>query len=184
MKTLEFSSRINTALLATLLAPILVLSACTPVQNKNARIGVYDSRAIAVAWARTKSFNDWMGSLQADYQKAKEAGDQKKVSDLEAEAQERQQRLHLQAFSTAPVDYILVYIDASLPEIKQNAGVTMLVSKWDNETLANYPSAELVDVTLALVDAFHPSEAQRQSAIQIQESEPIPLEEAEQIKDW
>jgi hypothetical protein len=60
----------------------------------------------------------------------------------------------------------------------------MLVSKWDQETLAKYPSAELVDVTMMLVDAFQPNERQRQSAIEIQKHEPIPLEDAEKIKDW
>jgi hypothetical protein len=36
---------------------------------------------------------------------------------------------------------------------------------------------------MALVDAFSPSESQRKSAIAIQEQKPIPLEQAERIKD-
>jgi hypothetical protein len=174
----------RSVLLAMLLAATLALCACGTAQNAKVRIGVYDSRSIVVAWAGTQSFNQWMGSLQAELQEAKDAGDQKKVEELEVEAEARQQLMHMQAFSTAPVDDILAYIKESLPEIQQNAGVTMVVSKWDQETLAKYPSAELVDVTMALVDAFHPSEGQRKSAIGIQESEPIPLEEAEKIKDW
>ncbi len=125
-----------------------------------------------------------MGSLQAEWQKAEAAGDQKRLDELQAEAEARQQLMHKQAFSTAPVDNILEYIKDSLPEIEQEAGVSMLVSKWDKETLAKYPSAELVDVTMALVDAFAPNEGQRQSAIEIQKQEPIPLEDAEKIKDW
>jgi hypothetical protein len=50
--------------------------------------------------------------------------------------------------------------------------------------LAQYPSAEQIDVTLMLVDALHPNEEQRQTAITLQEHEPIPLEEAGKIKDW
>jgi hypothetical protein len=169
--------------LVMLLGPTLVLCACGTAQNETVRIGVYDSRAIAVAWAGTASFNEWMGSLQSEYQNAKAAGDQKRVEELEAEAEARQQLLHMQAFSTAPVDEILAHIEDSVPGIQQEAGVTLLVSKWDTETLANYPSAELVDVTMALVDALHPNEQQRKSAIGIQESEPVPLEEAEKIKD-
>lgn len=171
-------------LLAMLLVPGLVLCACGTAQSAKVRIGVYDSRAVAIAWVGTKPFNEWMGSLQAEWQKAKDAGDQKRVEELEVEAEARQQLMHMQAFSTAPVDDILAYIEDSLPEIKQNAGVTMLISKWDEESLAKYPSAELVDVTMMLVDAFQPSEGQRKSAIEIQESEPIPLEEAEKIQDW
>jgi hypothetical protein len=92
--------------------------------------------------------------------------------------------MHMQAFSTAPVDDILEHIKDSLPEIKQKAGVTTLVSKWDQEALARYPSAELVDVTMMLVDALHPNEQQRKHAIEIQKQAPIPLDEAEKIKDW
>jgi hypothetical protein len=171
-------------LLTMLLATALVLCACTQPQNTKVRIGTYDSRAIAIAWAGTKPFSDSWASLQSDYQKAKAAGDQKRVEELEAQAQARQQLQHLQAFSTASVDDILAHIEDSLPAIKQNAGVTMLASKWDEETLAKYPSAELVDVTMALVDAFHPSEVQRKTAVEIQKSEPVPPEEAEKIKDW
>ena len=59
----------------------------------------------------------------------------------------------------------------------------MLLSKWDKDGLARYKDAELVDVTMALVDAFSPGERQRKTVIEIQKHEPIPLEQAEQIKD-
>jgi hypothetical protein len=154
-----------------------------PEDVKN-RIGVYDSRAIAIAFAGTKPFNQWWGSLQSELEQAKAADNQKRVEELEAEAVARQQLMHMQAFSTAPVDDILEHIKDSLPEIKQKAGVTTLVSKWDQEALARYPSAELVDVTMMLVDALHPNEQQRKHAIEIQKQAPIPLDEAEKIKDW
>jgi hypothetical protein len=153
-------------------------------QSEAVRIGVYDSRAVAVGWANTAPFNAWWGSLQSEYQKAKAAGDQNRVEELEAEAEARQRLQHMQAFSTAPVDDILVYIGDSLPQIQQKAGVTILVSKWDSETLAKYPSVELVDVTMMLVDAFQPTEKQREYAIGIQSQEPIPLDQAEKIEDW
>jgi hypothetical protein len=171
-------------LLAVALATGLLLCGCGKAENAVDRIGVYDSRSIAVAWAGTEPYNNLMKSLQAEWQQAKAAGDQKKVEEVEAEAEAQQRLLHMQAFSTAPVDDILAHIEDSLAEIKKEAGVTMLVSKWDTETLAQYPSAEQIDVTMMLVDALHPNERQRQTAITIQESEPIPLDQAEQIKDW
>lgn len=153
-------------------------------ENEPVRIGVYDSRAIAVGWANTAPFNAWWGSLQSEYNQAKAAGHQKRVKELEEEAEARQRLQHMQAFSTAPVDDILVHIEDMLPQIQQEAGVVMLVSKWDSETLAKYPSAELVDVTMVLVDAFQPTEKQREYAIGIQTRDPIPLEDAEKIQDW
>jgi hypothetical protein len=121
--------------------------------------------------------------MQADYEKAKANGDQKRIDALKAEGAAGQKRLHMQGFSTAPVDDLLETIKDRLPAMEKKAGVEKLVSKWDKKTLAQYKSAELVDVTLLLVDAFEPNEQQRKMAIEIQKHEPIPLEQAEKIKD-
>lgn len=95
----------------------------------------------------------------------------------------RQRHLHMQGFSTAPATNILDQIKDKLPALKDKAGVRVLVSKWDKDGLARYKEAVLVDVTMALVDAFSPNERQRKSAIAIQEQKPISLDQAERIKD-
>jgi hypothetical protein len=154
-----------------------------PLQS-GVRIGVYDSRALAIAWAGTPSFNEWMAPLLAAAAKAKEAGDAKRLKELEAEGEARQQRLHLQGFSTAPVDEILEPLKDSLPGIQQQAGVSALVSKWDKKSLARYPAAVQIDVTMALVDALQPGARQRQYAIDAQKHTPMPLEKARQMRDW
>ncbi len=148
-----------------------------------ARVGIYDSRAVAIAFAGSAAFNRWLGDLKAEHAKAKASGDQRRVAELEAEGAARQRLLHMQGFSTAPVTNILDQIKDKLPAISEKAGVRVLVSKWDKDVLVRYKDAELVDVTMALVDAFSPSERQRKSAIGIQEHKPISLEQAEQIKD-
>lgn len=148
------------------------------------RIGIYDSRAIAIAGISGKDLRERLNHMKAEYEKAKAEGNQKRVQELKAEGIAGQNRLHKQGFSTAPVDDILAYIKNSLPEIRQKARVEAIVSKWDKETLAKYKDAELVDVTMALVDAFHPNEKQRKYAVEIQKHAPIPLDQAEKIKDW
>jgi len=149
----------------------------------NAHIGIYDSRAVAIAFAGSAPFNQWLTALKTEHAKAKAAGDQKRVAELEAEGAARQHLMHMQGFSTAPVTNILNQIQDQLPAIKQKAGVTVLVSKWDQDALAKYKNAAQVDVTMALVDAFNPNERQRKNAIAVLEHKPIPLEQAEQIKD-
>ncbi len=76
-----------------------------------------------------------------------------------------------------------LHIKDQMPEIAKAADVGLIVSKWDKDTLARYKSAELVDVTMALVDAFQPNDRQRQSAIEIQKHEPIPLDKAGKLDD-
>jgi hypothetical protein len=155
-----------------------------PTNATPQRIGIYDSRAIAVAFAGSASFNqEWMKPIKAEHDRAKAAGDTNRMKQIEADMRARQTLAHKQAFSTALVDEYLKYIEKEMPAIKQKAGVSDIVSKWDGEALKKHSSAEKVDVTMLLVDAFQPNERQRRSAIEIQKHKPITIEEAEKIKD-
>jgi hypothetical protein len=147
------------------------------------RIGVYDSRAVAVAFAGSAAHEKELQRLMTEHKKAKDAGDLDKAAKLEAEGKARQVKAHKQAFSTAPVDDILAHITNAIPEIQRTAGVIAIVSKWDETVLKKYSRAEKVDVTMGLVDAFKPNERQRKSAIEIQKHKPISLYQAERIKD-
>lgn len=80
-----------------------------------------------------------------------------------------QQEAHDRAFGTAPLDDLLELIAAKLPGIQETA----MVSKWDSEGLKKYEGMEQVDVTMALVDAFEPTERQRGYAVEIQAKKPV-----------
>lgn len=164
-----------------------MVSALAEEPAAKVRVGVYDSRAIAVAFGGSEAYQASVGkqlaALQAEYKEAKAAGNQKRVAELEAQGQAQQVLLHKQGFSTAPVDDILKHIQDKIPEIAKAAGVGPIVSKWDKDALAKYKSAELVDVTMPLVNAFHPTERQLKFAIDIQKQAPISLEEAEKMAD-
>lgn len=168
---------------------ILMMASCGHAGNarekatggERVRIGTYDSRAVAVAFSGSELCDAWMQALNGEYQEAREAGNQERVAEIEAEMNARQKLLHKQGFSTEPVDNILELIKDKLPEIHNRQGVSTLVCKWDKESLKKHPNAEYVDVTMALVDAFNPNEKQRQSAIQIQQHKPVPLAKVEKI---
>ena len=121
------------------------------------RVGVYDSRAIAVAFVGSPAYKATdgkkMAEMMAEHSKAKAEGNQKRVAELEAWGKAQQALLHKQGFSTAPVDDILTHIQDQMPEIAKAAGVGPIVSKWDKVALSKYPSAELVDVTMELAKA-------------------------------
>ena len=182
-------NRMNWALWAVcVVASMMALTGCaresaSAPAGARERIGVYDSRAIAVAFAGSEVFNEWMSALAEEHAKATAAGDQKRVAELEAEAAERQKLMHKQGFSTAPVDNILEQVRDRLPAIKEKTGVSVLVSKWDTDMLAKHSATERVDVTIELIDAFNPNERQRRSAIEIQKHKPIPLNRAGGIRD-
>ena len=165
-----------------MIVSVVCVSALAQETAAKVRVGVYDSRAIAVAFVNSEAWQASVGkqlaAMQTEYSRAKDAGNQKRVAELEAQGQAQQVLLHKQSFSTAPVDDVLAHIQDRLPEIAKAAGVGPIVSKWDMDALARYKSAELVDVTMPLVNAFHPNERQLKFAIDIQKQPPISLEEA------
>lgn len=167
-------------LLITVLTAFHAVSAEDSTPQKIRRIGIYDSRAIAVAFVGSAVCNATAGKAMAEKmaaaKKAEAEGDQKTMAELKAWGEAQQARLHKQGFSTAPVDDILDHIKAELPDIKKQADVALLVSKWDEKTLQEHKSAERVDVTMRLIEAFKPNEKQKKSAIEIQKRDPVPLD--------
>ncbi|HPG61122.1 MAG TPA: hypothetical protein PK586_03895 [Casimicrobium sp.] len=137
-----------------------------------ARIGVYDSRAVAIAYAGSSFQQQKMIALKAAHQRAKDAGDSAEMSRLSSDAKAEQAALHKQGFGTAPVDDLLAHIAAKLPKIQTDAGVARLISKWNSAELEKHTQAERVDVTMQLVDAFEPNDKQRKYAIEIQTRQP------------
>jgi hypothetical protein len=141
------------------------------------RIGIYDSRAIAVAFVGSEvwmaSVGKQLAAMKAEYDDAKAQGNQQRVKELEAEGKAGQALLHKQGFGTTPVDDILKHIGNKAPEIAKAAGVGPIISKWDKVALAKYESAEKVDITMALVNAFHPTDRQLKFAIDIQKRPPV-----------
>ena len=138
------------------------------------RIGIYDSRAVAVAFAHSDFNDNRLKARMPEMEKAKAAGDTKKIEELDTWGHAQQEKLHRQGFSTAPVDDILEHIKDKLPEISKQADVTALVSKWDKKTLKRYRSAELIDVTDLIVAPFDPSEKNLKMIEQLKKKKPIP----------
>lgn len=157
--------------LATLTSPARAQS------NGTERIGIYDSRAVAVAYAGSSFQQAKMNELVSQQMKAKASGDKKALARIESEGRTWQAQLHKQGFSTAPVNDLLAHISSELPKIQADAGVTQLISKWNKPELQKHTSAEKIDVTMKLVDAFHPNERQRNYAIEIQKKKPAKLKE-------
>ena len=74
-----------------------------------------------------------------------------------------------------PVDDILETIKDSLPEIRRQANVSALISKWDKKALRRYRSAERVDVTDLMVQPFNPNEKKLKTIEAMKGRPPVPL---------
>lgn len=175
-------------LFAVAAASLLWSLSCTAAEpdtpaGASPRIGIYDSRSVVIAYMGSEVQRKEMEGVRSDYEKAKGGGNAEEMKRIEAQMRASQTLRHKQGFSTAPVDDVLRHIQPALARIKAEAGVSALVSKWDEAELAKYKGAARVDVTMKLVEEFHPSERQLKSAIDIQKHQPIPLAQAENIKD-
>jgi hypothetical protein len=163
------------AVVLPLCATQLKAGAEAPVAARG-RIGIYDSRAVAIAYAGSPVHEAQIRTLQAEREKARAAGDDTTVARIDAEGRAQQETLHRQAFGAASVEDILVRIPDEVERLKRAEGVADLVSKWDTAALAKTGPAERVDMTAALVDALRPNERQRERAIAIQRTKPAAAE--------
>ena len=145
------------------------------------RIGVYDSRAVAYAHFWTDEHQRALKEQAQAAKTAQAAGDTSQAKTLQKALADQQHKIHRQVFSTAPAAEALAAIQPRIPEIQKQAGVTALVSKWDEPALKSHETAERVDVTGLLVGEFKPSEKQRKVIEAITAKPPVPLEQIDKL---
>lgn len=143
-----------------------------PAAKKSESIGVYDSRAVAVAYAGSSFQREKLAQLKQEWDDARAKGDTNRLAALENKGKAWQHKANEQAFQTAPVIDLLACVSNKIPAIKAKYEVTQLISKWDAKSLEAFPGAKKIDVTAALIDAFDPAERSRQWAREIQSRKP------------
>jgi hypothetical protein len=174
MKTNIYTKRI---IVSSAIALLVLLAATAPAQTQTnkLRIGVYDSRVIAIAYGNSPEFQDTLKPVMAEYQKARDAGNEKRMKEIGAQMKLKQRRLHEEGFSPGSVIGIMATVKDSLPAVARDAGVDVIVSKWE----VNYqsPNVEIVDVTDQVAALFHTSERGKQWLKQIPAKPPVPIEQ-------
>ena len=154
----------------------------TVTNTPPARVGVYDSRAVAFAYFSSSSYQTNLKNQIGTAQAARKSGDTSQFNALKTDLREKQDDMHRQVFSVAPPTNALAAIKDRLPAIEKNAGVVALVSKWDETTLQKYIDAEQVDVTDTLVHEFIvPTEKQVKTIESFKASKPLPLDECNEL---
>jgi hypothetical protein len=159
------------AVLAVCTSPATVAGPAKPV----VKIGVYDSRGVAIAYARSPGFTQSMMKLRADYERARAEGDSALVKKLGQEGPWMQVRLHQRGFSTAGAGDLLAKVADRLPGVAREAGVVLIVSKW--EMPFRDASVEVVDVTVPLMKLFQADEQTLKIAGELASQKPISLDE-------
>lgn len=158
-------------LLALALAAPAQQEAVAETEKPKIVLGTFDSRAVAVAWAHTDTFKERIRGMHQELEKAKAAGDEERVAELEAAGPALQHQMHLQGFCGTSVANILKEIEGELPGIAKEAGVDVIVSKWD--LAYRTPAAKAVDVTNLLVSRFSPNDDVWETVKQMRDIDPV-----------
>lgn len=175
-----------TTLAVGILFPAAILAACGllhAAQNEKKtllRVGVYDSRAIAIAYGNSEHFSKILKQKQAELEQAKKQGDTEKVKEIEAWGPAQQAQAHLKAFSTAPVHDCFGVVRDQIPEVAKSAGVDVIVSKWEFDYFAE--DAETVDVTVELAKLFNPNERAWKSIESLDKWKPYTQDEIRRLE--
>jgi hypothetical protein len=166
---------IGMCLFAATFAVSAVAATAEETVKQAMKIGTYDSRGIAIAYARSAEFGQQMAKLRSDHAAAKAKGDEKLAKELEQQGQWGQVRLHQRGFSTAGCGDLLAKVADGLPGVAREAGVVLIVSKW--EMPYQDASIEVVDLTLPIAKLFKPDEQTLKILGELAANKPIPFDE-------
>jgi hypothetical protein len=154
-----------------------------PAREPKARVGVYDSRAVAYALFWSEAATEKRKALIEQARAAKTAGDEARYRTLDQALRDLQSRGQLEVFSAAPADAAVAVLRNDLRALQMDLGLARIVSKWDEVALQSIPPAGRVDLTDRLVRELlpNPTEKQQKVLASLRISRPLPLEKAKQL---
>ncbi|MCL5992494.1 MAG: hypothetical protein M1419_10415 [Bacteroidetes bacterium] len=135
------------------------------------RIGVYDSRVIAICWFQSNEGQKDMMSLREEYNTAQAKGDTVTAKKLSEKGQLTQRILHDKGFGRGSVAEIIEKKLNELKELAKKEKLMAICSKW--ELNFSSPDVELVDITMNVLDMFKASDKVKKMVEEMKGIEPI-----------
>ncbi len=161
------------ASIACILALALISSNQSQAKAKTIRVGVYDNRAIALAYFGS-DYNHFLKKRE-EFQKAQASGDSVQIKALNAWVEKFQRKLHFQGFCRAPVDDLLLLVQDKIPGLLESTGVDLITWYPDYTGVG----VETVDITNQLVALFDPTEGKLKEIEALKGTEPAALADIE-----
>lgn len=159
------------AVLVLCVAMLMAASPATVPADARMRIGIYDNRAIVVAYAAS-SYNDAvLRQKLAERDAARKAGDTKKVQELEAWGNARQRMFHFQGFGHAPVGELLEPVKDKIAHLAAEQHLSAIAMECDYTA----DGVDVIDITDQLVALYAPTPRTLQTVKQLRAVKPIPL---------
>ena len=132
-----------------ILATIIVIIVSTGILEAKQKIGVFDSRIIAINYYNTESFQKEMQTMFAEYNTAKEKKDSAEIKKFEERGPLLQRVLHDKGFGRGSVAEIMEKKSDELKAFAKKQNLSAIVSKW--ELVCSSDDVEVVDITILLL---------------------------------
>lgn len=165
------------AMIAFIVAACVIMTALSlgvhradPPSPAKVRIGVYDNRAIAVAFHRSDEAAQERKRMQSTLEQARKDGDTKRITQVERAFDRMQWTAHREGFGTASVNEAISSVKDKLPELAKTANVCAVVC---NPDFLSAEQVERVDVTDQLVALFHPDDQTLRVIAELKKVAPI-----------
>ncbi|MFT3785645.1 MAG: sigma-70 family RNA polymerase sigma factor [Tepidisphaeraceae bacterium] len=135
--------------------PPTLQAAVAPATNGvvRVRIGTYDSRAIAVAYAASPFMQRDLDKLMQELRAAEAAEDAKLAASIKEKGAALQRQMHRQGFGNAPVDELLAKVKDQLPDLAGRLSVGAIGRSFDFHA----GDVEVIDITDDLVQLYSPN---------------------------
>lgn len=140
---------------------------------KKIRVGVYDNRAIALAYFGSE--HNIFLKKRAEHHEAQAAGDSARAKELTEWVERFQRQIHFQGFCRVPVDDLLLVVKENLADVAKSTGVDLI--GWNPDYVG--AEVEVVDITNELVSLFNPTEEKLKQIRSLEDVEPTALADIE-----
>lgn len=159
-------------LVCILLLAMAVFSEAQEVEKK-IRVGVYDNRAIAVAYFGSE-YNIFL-EKRAEHHEALATGDTARAKELTEWVERFQRQIHYQGFCRAPVDDLLMVVKDKVIVVAKSMEIDFI--GWYPDYMGT--NVETIDITAELVALFEPSEEKLKQIESLKGTEPTALADIE-----
>ncbi len=158
------------------LAAAVVLPMAARAASGSVRIGTYDNRVIAIAYAQAGYIP--VAEKTAEYDRAEAAGDTATMREIDDFMSALQRKLHRQGFGRVPVDDLLEPVALQIPSLAADLGLHAIV--W----ICDYAGegVEVVDVSEELARLYVSSEDAAELCREVIPVAPVDLDEIDHVE--
>ncbi len=125
--------------------------------NGMIKVGTFDPRTVALAYARSKTHGNFVKGVMAEHAAAKAAGNTRKMRELQSLMSRNQDDAHRQVFGVGPYDSLADQLKGILAEVAKAEGLSVIAPKlyWAADQV------QTVDVTEAIITRLGTDEQTR-----------------------